>query len=84
MKKLPYLDSIGISGGGQSSVWLSPFYEFGGVDMGYDVVNHTKVDPRFGTEQDLDDLLNAFSERGWVMPSYLPNNRRISLFANRL
>lgn len=61
-KKLDYLNSIGITK--DQSVWLSPFYEFGGIDMGYDVTNHTKVDPRFGTEEDLEELLLELDKRG--------------------
>ena len=44
-EKLTYLESLGID-----SIWLSPFYTFGGVDLGNDVVNHTTVAKEFGTE----------------------------------
>ena len=46
-EKLTYLESLGID-----SIWLSPFYTFGGVDLGNDVVNHTTVAKEFGTEVD--------------------------------
>lgn len=46
------------------SVWLSPFYLGGGLDFGYDVVDHEKVDPDFGTMEQLEELLKAFEKRG--------------------
>ncbi len=41
LEKVDYLDDLGVD-----SVWLSPFYSYGGVDMGYDWLDHTKVDYR--------------------------------------
>ena len=46
------------------SVWLSPFYEDGGLDYGYDVVDHKAVDPDFGTMENLEELLKEFEKRG--------------------
>ena len=49
--KLDHIQSLGVD-----SIWLSPFYEFGKIDMGNDVKNHTAVDEDFGTQQELDEL----------------------------
>ncbi len=56
---MDHIQSLGVD-----SIWFSPFYEFGNVDMGNDVINHTRVHPDFGTEQDLDDLFQDIKSRG--------------------
>ena len=57
--KLDHIQSLGVD-----SIWLSPFYEFGKIDMGNDVKNHTLVDEDFGTQQELDDLFEEIKRRG--------------------
>lgn len=57
--KVDYLSWLGID-----AVWLSPIYPSPGVDLGYDISDYRSVDPRFGTLEDLDDLLAALHERG--------------------
>ena len=59
LSKVDYLESLGVDG-----VWLSPFYESGGVDMGYDWTDHTAPDPRFGEDSDVDELFQALAARG--------------------
>jgi alpha-glucosidase len=44
---------------GVSALWISPIYPSPMADFGYDVSNHTDVDPIFGT---LDDLKRLVSE----------------------
>ena len=39
------------------SIWLSPIYESPMIDFGYDISNFTKVDPIFGTTEDLRSLI---------------------------
>jgi alpha-glucosidase len=53
-----------IAGLGVDAIWLSPFYPSPDQDFGYDISDHTAVDPRFGTLQDFDDLLAAAHARG--------------------
>ncbi|XP_059084164.1 maltase 2-like [Tigriopus californicus] len=68
--KLDYIVDLGVD-----SVFLSAFYEFGGVDMGYDVVNHMAVDPIFGTNKDLDALLHSLDEKGLkLIVDFVPNH----------
>lgn len=50
--RLPYVASLGVDG-----VWLSPFFPSPMRDFGYDVSDHRGVDPLFGTDADLDELL---------------------------
>jgi alpha-glucosidase len=46
------------------AIWLSPIYPSPGRDLGYDVTDHTRVDPLLGTEQDFDQLVAACHGRG--------------------
>ena len=39
------------------AIWLSPIYPSPGRDLGYDVTDHTRVDPLLGTEEDFDRLI---------------------------
>src|ERR671925_440936 len=57
--KLGYLESLGVD-----AIWLSPIYPSPGRDVGYDVSDHTRVDPLFGSEADFDRLVDAAHRRG--------------------
>jgi alpha-glucosidase len=57
--KLGYLEDLGVD-----AIWLSPIYPSPGRDVGYDVSDHTKVDPLFGSEADFDRLVEAAHRRG--------------------
>jgi alpha-glucosidase len=57
--KLDYLGSLGID-----AIWLSPIYPSPGRDVGYDVSDHTAVDPLFGSEADFDRLVDSAHQRG--------------------
>ena len=60
---------------GVDAVWISPFYPSPNADFGYDVSDHTAVDPLFGTMDDFDALLRAAHERGLrVILDYIPNH----------
>ena len=49
-----------IAGLGCTAIWLSPvFGNNDGAYHGYNINNYLDVDPRFGTKQDLIDLVNA-------------------------
>ena len=48
---------------GVDAVWLSPVYRSPMADMGYDVADYRAIDPRFGTEQDFDALIEALHAR---------------------
>jgi alpha-glucosidase len=73
-EKLPYLngeeDSLGVD-----VIWISPFYKSPMIDGGYDVMTYREVDPRFGTIEDLQELVTAAHERGVrVMVDFVPNH----------
>ena len=61
-----------IAGLGCTTIWLSPIFENNpGAYHGYDINNYLRVDPRFGTEQDLIDLVEAahtFKKAGQPFP----------------
>ena len=42
---------------GVDYVWLSPIYQSLRCDHGYDVMDYLRVDPRFGTENELNDFI---------------------------
>jgi glycosidase len=47
-----------IAGLGCTAIWLSPVFETNAYH-GYDISNYLTIDPRFGTKQDLVDLVEA-------------------------
>ena len=51
-QKLDHIAQLGVD-----AVWLSPFYVSGWQDGGYDVIDHTAVDPMLGTMDDFDALV---------------------------
>ena len=57
--RLDYLGDLGID-----AIWLSPIYPSPGLDVGYDVSDHARVDPMFGTEADFDRLIAEAHRRG--------------------
>jgi alpha-glucosidase len=61
---IAHLDHLGPAGLGVDAIWLSPIYPSPGLDLGYDVSDHERVDPLFGAEEDFDRLLDEAHERG--------------------
>ncbi len=57
--RLDYLADLGID-----AIWLSPFYPSPDEDFGYDISDHTAVDPRFGSLADFDRLVQEAHRRG--------------------
>ena len=54
IEKVPYLATLGID-----AVWLSPFYPSELADGGYDVIDYRDIDPRIGTLEDFNQLVEA-------------------------
>ena len=68
--RLDHLVALGVD-----ALWLSPFYRSPMADAGYDIADHTAVDPVFGTLDDADALIAAAHERGLrVVIDFVPNH----------
>ncbi len=59
IEKLDYLKELGIE-----TIWLSPFYKTSHKDFGYDICDYYKVDPLFGSDEDVDILISEVHNRG--------------------
>ena len=57
-EKLDYLQSLGID-----ILWLSPVYKSPFVDQGYDIADYYAIDPRFGTMEDMEELIAEAKKR---------------------
>ena len=65
-----YLKELGID-----AVWLSPFYPSALADGGYDVADYRDVDPKLGTLEDFDAMVEALHARGIrVVVDIVPNH----------
>ena len=69
-EKLPYLKDLGVD-----AIWISPPYNSPMVDGGYDITNHTDINPSLGTIEDVDELLTRSHELGIrLMLDFVPNH----------
>lgn len=57
-KRLPYLQRLGVD-----VIWLSPMYRSPMDDNGYDISDYYQVDPMFGTNADLERLIQEAKKR---------------------
>lgn len=68
--RLPHLVDLGVD-----AVWLSPFYTSPQHDAGYDVADYRDVDPRFGTLDDFDAMVERAHGLGLrVIVDIVPNH----------
>ncbi|MEW5831143.1 MAG: alpha-amylase family glycosyl hydrolase, partial [Chloroflexota bacterium] len=59
LSRLDYLAALGVD-----ALWLSPIYPSPDADFGYDVSDHTAIDPRFGSLSGFDALVDQAHRRG--------------------
>lgn len=52
ISKLDYLHDLGID-----ILWISPVYTSPLADQGYDIADYYSIDPRFGTMEDMEELI---------------------------
>ncbi|MDF2559086.1 MAG: uncharacterized protein K0R99_532 [Microbacterium sp.] len=57
--RLPYLKSLGVD-----ALWFTPWYESPLADGGYDVQDYRRIDPRFGTLEEAEQLIAEALEHG--------------------
>lgn len=71
ISRLDYLsDTLGVD-----AIWLSPFFRSPMRDWGYDVSDHTDVDPVFGKLADAEELIALAHHRGMrVIVDYVINH----------
>lgn len=71
--KLDYLRQLGVN-----ALWLSPFFESASSEINlhmYDTIDHYRVDPRFGSNADMDELLAEAHRRGIrLIFDWVPNH----------
>lgn len=71
IKRLDYLGSIL----GINAIWLSPIYTSPQIDFGYDVSNHTDIDPLYGNLEIFDTLIKEAHKRNIkIINDYIPNH----------
>ncbi len=58
ISRLDYLKDLGID-----AVWISPMYCSPQDDNGYDISDYQKIDPMFGTLEDMDELIREAGKR---------------------
>lgn len=58
-KKLDYLKELGID-----YIWVTPFFVSPQRDNGYDIADYRAIDPRFGTMEDFQELIDEARNRG--------------------
>jgi cyclomaltodextrinase len=69
IEKLDYIKALGAN-----TIWLSPF-NLSSEYHGYHITDFLKVDPRFGTEQDLKDLIDKIHEMDMkIITDFVPNH----------
>ena len=57
-QRLDYLQKLGVD-----YLWLTPFFISPQNDNGYDVADYRKIDPRYGTMEDLEELIREADAR---------------------
>ncbi|MBN2422094.1 hypothetical protein JXB41_02615 [Candidatus Woesearchaeota archaeon] len=69
IEKLPYLKELGIN-----TLWISPFYRTSAYH-GYHITDFFKVEPEFGTEEDLKSLIKKTHGSGMrIIADFVPNH----------
>lgn len=59
INRLDYIESLGID-----AIWFNPCFESPFVDAGYDVADYLKVASRYGSNDDLVELIEKAAQRG--------------------
>lgn len=62
IRKLDYLKDLGVD-----ILWLSPCYQSPLADQGYDISDYYSIDPRFGTMEDMEQLIAEAKKRDMVI-----------------
>jgi alpha-glucosidase len=75
IEKLDYLNDGTKESLGIDAIWICPIYASPMKDMGYDISDHTAINPEFGTLEDFDLLIKHAHARGIkVVMDYVINH----------
>lgn len=67
--KLDYIEELGVD-----VIWISPFYETSAYH-GYHITDYFSVEPNFGTEEDLEELIEEVHSRDMkIIADFVPNH----------
>lgn len=70
ISRIPYLQNLGVD-----AVWLSPFYPSALADGGYDVDDYRDVDPRIGSLEQFQQMVDRLHEAGIrIIIDIVPNH----------
>ena len=58
-QKLDYFEQLGVG-----VLWITPVYASPMIDNGYDIADYRAIDPRYGTMEDMDELIEAADAHG--------------------
>ena len=58
-QRLDYLEDLGVG-----AIWLTPVFASPMVDNGYDVADYYEINPRYGTMEDMDNLIREAKDKG--------------------
>ena len=68
--RLDYLKDLGVD-----ALWINPWYASPLRDGGYDVADYRKIDPRFGTVEEVEMLVREAHDRGIrIIADLVPNH----------
>ena len=74
IRRLDYLQALGVQ-----AIWLSPIFRSPMHDFGYDISDYTDIDPLFGSMADFDELLEQTHQRGMkLILDLVPNHSSYS------
>ncbi len=59
IQRLDHIASLGVD-----AIWFNPCFDSPFVDAGYDVADYLRIAPRYGTNEDLEELVARAAERG--------------------
>ena len=69
IRKIPYLKELGIN-----TIWISPFYKTSAYH-GYHITDYYQIEPSFGKEKDLKDLIGAVHKNNIkIIADFVPNH----------
>ena len=78
IEKLDYIKKLGCN-----AIWINPCFESPFGDAGYDVSDYCAVDPRFGTMEELEELIAEAGLQFPVWRDYVPAYPPPYTFINR-